>query len=268
MPYVQNGEENRLEALKRQLAEAVACSKVAQNAAVDSEANWRSSSTLLEACKQNTDTADAYVQAAQRFIHSAAECRYTASAALEAHSRFHKARQETVSAICEAHEIEELLKASAHSGPDISHQVFHDQHRCALVARRSIALSRCTEADRALKDAQERVEHSEFVLGHLKSSLACREDALHALQQVLGDREEHHLCAQELLHVGSDLRATRRQLKIVTDHAAEVCIDPFTTQQCALFLHLTRYLQASKLGYERSSVALLPKNRTHILILL
>lgn len=117
-PYfiVQNGEQDRLEVVKRQLAEATARSKDAQNTAEDSEANLRSTSTLLETCKCSATASELYVQATQRLLLSADSCRQAATAALAAHSRFEQVRVEVLCAKSEAQGISKLLEASSAGG--------------------------------------------------------------------------------------------------------------------------------------------------------
>ena len=231
---MQSGDQNRLDALNRQLADAAARSKDAQNAAEDSEANWRSSSALLECCRQDADTASDYVIAAEAFIQSATTCHRVATAALEAHSLLQYARNEALDADDEAHTLEERLKLTPSddapttglvaSGVVVSAStVTQDGKQLSeLCASQSIAEGRCNDAHSALKDALQRMEHAEFVLGHLKSSVACRQDSLQALRNVLTDREKHHTCAQQLLCCGSDLRAALRQRSTLAAHAAEV----------------------------------------------
>jgi hypothetical protein len=224
---VQDREQNRLDSVKRQLSEAVVRSADAQNAAEDSEATWRSTISLLEACQQNADTADAYAHATERFIHSATECRHAASAALFTHSHHHRARKEAQSATCAAQDITKLLNAPEYEVTTLS-RPYHApcEQSSALVAKQSITSGPSTRSEQALENAQARVKHAEYSLGRLKSSLSCRQGTLQALRQVVADREQHHHFAQELLRIGSDVRATRRQLKSVANHATEVCISP------------------------------------------
>ena len=209
--------------MKQQLADATSRSKDAQNAAEDSEANWSASGSLLDCCKRSAITADVCMLASEMLTSSPTACCAAASTTLEAHARIQQARHSLQAASLEAQALKDQLEKKSVDGP-IRQQppAGPDPQRGDLDAAQSVALGRCTEAQRALADSQQHVEHTEGFLCHLKSAVECRQDALRALQQVLAQREGHQKCAEELLLVGSDIRAALRQQKIAAEHAAEV----------------------------------------------
>lgn len=223
---LQNGEQNRLDAAKRQLVEATLRLKDAQNLSEDSEAKWRSCSSLTSACQQSADTSEAYVLAAQRFVDNASSCHAAATAALEAHAQYALARQQTLSG---SHEAPANANPSDHGGFKAIMDVHSSQRSpggtgdaSSLVVRCSQALGRHPASEQALRIAHERVEHTETILGHLQCALVCRQDTLRLLHQALSETEEHHDCAERLLQVDSELRAKRRLLNAISDHADEV----------------------------------------------